>query len=71
MHLLALFMAPMVSLIVFATLASLPVMLLWNWALVPAVTGLHEIGWLQAFGILVLSTLLFKSSKLKTTVKKD
>jgi hypothetical protein len=43
-------------------LLSLPVMLLWNWALVPAVPGLAEIGWLQAWGIFVLCTILFRSS---------
>lgn len=47
--------------IFFGLLFSLPVMLLWNYCLVPAVTGVHEIGWLQAWGILVLFGLLFKS----------
>lgn len=41
---------------------SLPVMLLWNWCLVPAVPLLDEIGWLQAWGIYLLFALLFKSS---------
>jgi len=34
------------------------VMLLWNW-LAPAVFGLHQIGFLQALGVLVLSRILF------------
>lgn len=41
---------------------SLPVMLLWNWCLVPAVPGLVELGWLQSWGVYVLCNLLFKSS---------
>ena len=34
------------------------VMSLWNWV-VPAVTGLHAISWLQAVALLVLSRILF------------
>ena len=50
-----------VGLIVFfGLLFSLPVMLLWNIALVPAIPGLVQIGWLQAWGILILCGLLFK-----------
>lgn len=41
---------------------ALPVMWLWNACLVPAVTGVHEIGWIQAWGISILCSLLFKSS---------
>jgi hypothetical protein len=48
--------------IVSGLLLSLPVMLLWNWALIPAVPGLVEIGWLQAWGIFVLCALLFRPS---------
>lgn len=49
------------GLIVFlGLLFSLPVMLLWNIALVPAIPGLAEIGWLQAWGILILCSFLFK-----------
>lgn len=46
-------------------LFSLPVMLLWNGCLVPAVTGIHEVTWLQAWGITFLCSLLFKSSSSK------
>lgn len=54
-------LAAAVGLIVFfGLLFSLPVMLLWNIALVPAIPGLVEIGWLQAWGILILCGLLFK-----------
>lgn len=44
-------------------LFSLPVMLLWNWCLVPAVPALVEIGWLQAWGISILFSLLTNSGK--------
>lgn len=57
-----------VLVIVIGLLFSVPVMLLWNGCLVPAVTGLNEIGWLQAWGILVLCGLLFKTS---TYTRKD
>lgn len=39
-------------------LLSWPVMALWNGCLVPAVEGLREIGWLQAWGISALVQLL-------------
>jgi hypothetical protein len=52
-----------VALVVFiGLLLSLPVMLLWNYCLVGAITGVNEIGWLQAWGILVLCGLLFKTT---------
>jgi hypothetical protein len=42
-------------------IVSLPVMLLWNYCLVGAIAGVNEITWLQAWGILVLFGLLFKT----------
>lgn len=40
---------------------SLPVMLLWD-AVIPSIfTGLHEITWMQAWGLSLLCGLLFKS----------
>lgn len=50
------------AVVVWGLLISLPIMLLWNWCAVPAVSGLSELGWLQAWGIYVLSNMLFKSS---------
>lgn len=35
------------------------VMALWNWLMPALFTGAHEIGYLQAFGVLVLSKILF------------
>lgn len=50
--------------IVFALglLLSYPAMLLWNYCLVPAVTVLTEVTWLQMWGIVVLCNLLFKTA---------
>ena len=39
-----------------------PVMLLWNGCLVDAVTVVKPIGWLQAWGITILTGFLFKTS---------
>ncbi len=58
-----------VAMIVFlGLLFSLPVMWLWNGCLVGAVSGVNEISWLQAWGILVLCGLLFKETSVS---KKD
>ena len=43
-------------------LLSWPVYMLWNGCLVGAVTGVNEVTWLQAWGIAVLSGLLFKTT---------
>ena len=39
-----------------------PVMELWNQCLVPAVEGIREIGWIQAWGISALCGVLFKAN---------
>ncbi len=54
-------------LFIVAAIMSLPVMLLWDWVM-PGIFGLREITWFEAWGLLFLSGLLFKSH---TTVKKD
>ena len=41
---------------------SLPVMLLWNYCLVGAISGVAEISWLQAWGIMILFGILFKTN---------
>lgn len=59
--------AGMVLLIAFlGMLLSLPIWLLWNGCLVPAVNGVNEIGWLQAWGLNILCTGLFKGVDVKT-----
>ena len=37
-------------------------LLLWNDCLVPAVAGVKEIGWLQAWGLMILFGFLFKTT---------
>ena len=43
-------------------LVAWPVMELWNGCLVPAVDGVKQIGWLQAWGLQFLINMLFKVS---------
>lgn len=40
---------------------SLPIWLLWNSCLVPAIDGVNEISWLQAWGLNILCTGMLKS----------
>ena len=49
-------------LVFFGLLFSLPVMWLWNACLVAAIPGIKEIGWLQAWGIMILCGFLFKNT---------
>lgn len=51
----------------FGLLVSLPVMLLWDW-LMPTLFNLPTITWLQAWGLMILCALLFKTS---VSFKKD
>jgi hypothetical protein len=46
--------------VIFGLVMSLPVMLLWDW-IMPTIFGLTKITWLQAWGLLILCGLLFKS----------
>jgi hypothetical protein len=48
--------------IVVGLIVSWPVMMLWNECLVGAVSIVNPIGWLQAWGLMVLFGLLFKTS---------
>jgi hypothetical protein len=43
-------------------LMSWPVMVLWNECLFGAVTGINQIGWMQAWGISLLCGFLFKTN---------
>ena len=49
-------------------LLSWPTMMLWNYCLVDAVSGIKEITWLQAWGISVLCGILFRTSSSKQSV---
>lgn len=43
-------------------LLSWPVYMLWNGCLVGAVNGVHEVSWLQAWGLNMLFGIMFKPS---------
>ena len=47
-------------------LFSWPVWMLWNGCLVGAIGGVHQITWLQAWGLSILCAFLFKSTAIKT-----
>lgn len=47
--------------ILLGILMAWPVELLWNACLVPAMTGVHEITLLQAWGLNILCAIMFKS----------
>jgi len=66
-HIVGIVVGGIVLLFAVAALMSLPVMLLWDW-LMPTIFGLPEITWFQAWGLLFLCGLLFKSH---TTVNKN
>ena len=52
----------LVTVVIAAIVMAWPTQLLWNGCLVPAVDGIHEIGFWQALGINVLFSMLFKAS---------
>ena len=53
------------GLLALSFLMSWPIYMLWNGCLVDAVTGVREVTWLQAWGITVLCSFLFKTSVTK------
>ncbi len=67
MNVIGLFLVGVGILFFLSALMSLPVMLLWDW-LMPTIFGLKEITWFQAWGLLFLCGLLFKSN---ITTQKD
>lgn len=58
-------LASLVAVAIVGLLFSLPVMYLWNLCLFPALTGVKQIGWLQAWGIMILFGLLFHTTRFK------
>ena len=60
-------LAGIAGLLALSFLWSWPVYMLWNGCLVDAVTGVREVTWLQAWGLTVLCSFLFKP----TSVTKD
>lgn len=67
-HIVGIIVGYCLILIVGSAVMSLPVMLLWDW-LMPTLFGLKEITWFQAWGLMFLCGLLFKSHT--STTKKD
>lgn len=51
-----------VFLVLLSLLFSLPVYFLWNGCLVGAIDGVKEVTWLQAWGLNILSSFLFKTT---------
>ena len=49
-------------LVCLSLLLSLPVYFLWNGCLVGAIEGVKEVTWLQAWGLMILSSFLFKTT---------
>ena len=45
-------------------LMSWPIYMLWNGCLVDAVTGVREVTWLQAWGLVILCSFLFKPASI-------
>ena len=61
MELLVRLLATLAVALVLGALASFPVMLLWNSCLVPAIPMIQEVGWIQAWGIMVMGQLMFQT----------
>jgi hypothetical protein len=59
---LGLIVGGLILIIVFGLMLAWPMMLLWNGCLVPAITGLNHVGWVQMWGINIICGFLFKSS---------
>ena len=51
----------LVGLVGISFLLSWPVYMLWNGCLVDAIAGVKQVTWLQAWGITVLCSFLFKN----------
>jgi len=59
---IVLFFAAFLVVVLLAIILAWPTQLLWNGCLVPAVDGVHEISLIQALGINILFSILFKNS---------
>ena len=55
-----------VGFVVLSFLFSWPAWMLWNGCLVGAIDGVHQITWLQAWGLSILCSFLFKPSNVST-----
>lgn len=61
MAVIGLGLAGLFAFVLLALILAVPTWLLWNW-LMPIIFGLKEITIFQAWGIMVLSNILFKTS---------
>ena len=50
------------TLLLISFMLSWPVFMLWNGCLVGAIAGVNSVTWLQAWGLAILSGMLFKST---------
>ncbi len=57
-----LFGVAMILAVALGAIIALPIMWLWNGCLVDAISGVQTIGYLQAWGLYILASLMFKSS---------
>lgn len=62
------FVALLITSIVIDLILAIPVMLLWNGVLVHAVSGVQELTYLESWGMIVLTEILFK---VRTSPKKS
>lgn len=53
--------ATLAAAVVLGAIVSYPAMLLWNSCLVPAIPAIKEVGWIQAWGIMVMGQLMYQS----------
>lgn len=58
----------MVLAVLFSLVAAVPLFFLWNW-LMPAIFGLAKVTFLQAWGLGLLSGILFKNAS--TSIKSN
>ena len=54
--------AVLIGAVLLGFLLSYPLMLLWNGCLVGAIDGVREVTWLQMWGIMILTSVLFKTT---------
>jgi hypothetical protein len=52
----------LVFIVLFSFLLSWPVYMLWNGCLIGAVDGVHQVSWMQAWGLSLLFGIMFKST---------
>lgn len=61
MELLVRFLSLLIVGVVMGAIVSFPAMLLWNSCLVPAIPAIQEVGWIQAWGIMVMGQIMFQT----------